>query len=366
MNCTDAFPYILKKKIDKTGEARSGNGIYKRRNSRSYRVIMQLSTYKRIMGTAPTFLNNFKRGYAVRIKPNEYFSENGQVATDFPKTLTLGRNAFVYFKTIPDWDKFGHFCKTTSRKDWDEVVELYTKSSTVPNDEQWAGQYCLFIPNTTPKRISHICGTANNSEYLESLRNKYGLRTIPEQTGLGNFDYDYASESEIKKIKYQLSYMIFKVSGMKDYLINVFNSTSKEDLAIGIQRAINTGKVLEYIDKVFGHVEKYCQENALLNFESLSEIRAWDKESGQPICPLCLKGLTPDKFFEVSAQDEGREEEDNTQAEIVLMHIRGLRPGELNHHTYNLGWGHKHCNTIQGAYDIKDTILLLRDIITNQ
>ena len=35
MKCTDAFTKELKKKIEKTREARGGNGLYKRRNSRA-------------------------------------------------------------------------------------------------------------------------------------------------------------------------------------------------------------------------------------------------------------------------------------------------------------------------------------------
>lgn len=365
MNCTDAFPDVLEKKIDKTGEARAGKGIYKRRNSRTYRVIIHLTIYKNIMGTNPAFLDNFRRGYAVRIKPSEYFTENGEVANDFPETLELGKNAFIYFKTIRDWDKYGQYCKTNSGEDWEEIVELYTKSETVSNDEQWIGQYCRFINNTKPKIISQVCGSNNSSEYIESLKIKYELQSIPKQAGLGNFDYDYASDDEIKKIKYQLSYMIFKVPGMKECLISVLNSTSNEGLTVKIQRAKVSGKLSQYIDSVIEHVERYCQQKGLLDFDILSNIRAWNYESNKPVCPLCLKSLTPEKFFETAEQDEGREEEDNTQAEIVLMHIKGLKPGELNHRTYNLGWGHKDCNTIQGPYDIEYTLDFLKKIIAN-
>ena len=365
MNCTDAFPRALKKKIDKTAEARSGNGIYKRRNSRAYRVIMQLSTYKNIITNNPGFLDNFERGYAVRIKPSEYFTEKGEIVKDFPKTLTLGRNAFVYFKTIRDWNRYEQYCKTSSGEDWEEIVELYTQSKTVPNDEQWTGQYCLFISNTIPKKISPICGSGNNIKYIKSLKIKYHLQNVPKQAGLGNFDYDYASDDEIKKIKYQLSYMILEIPGMKEYLTNILNTTQNEDLGLNIQRAKKSGKLSQYIDSVIGHTKKYCQKNRLLDFDILSDVRAWNKDLRRPICPLCLESTTPEKFFETAVQDEGREEEDNTQSEIVLMHIKGLKPGELNHHTYNLGWGHKHCNTIQGANDIEYTLGLLKDIINN-
>ena len=68
MNCTDAFPYVLKKKIDKTAEGRGGNGIFKRRNTRAYRVIIQLSTYKKIVDNDPNFLNNFSADFQCSIK----------------------------------------------------------------------------------------------------------------------------------------------------------------------------------------------------------------------------------------------------------------------------------------------------------
>lgn len=362
MNCTDAFPYVLKKKIDKTGEARYGKGIYKRRNSRTFRVIMHLITYKNIIENNPAFLDKFKRGYAVRIKPSEYFTENGNVANDFPTTLDIGRNAFIYFKTIRDWNKYKQYCKTDFGEDWEEIVELYTQSKTVPNDDQWIGQYCQFVNNTNPKIVSSICKSDTTKEYRELLKNKYNLQKIPKQSGLGNFDYDYASNDEIKKIKYQLSYMIHKVPGMKECIISALNS-SNEKLTVKIKKAKESGTLSQYIDSVIKHIDEYCQEEELLDFDKLSDIRAWNDELHKPVCPLCRKSLTPEDFFKSAEQDEGREEEDNTQAEIVLMHIDGLKPGELNHRTYNLGWGHKHCNTIQGSYDIEYTLDLLREIV---
>lgn len=43
------LPYKVKKRIDKTREGRSGNEIYKRRNRRSYRVLMQYYTWNSIV-----------------------------------------------------------------------------------------------------------------------------------------------------------------------------------------------------------------------------------------------------------------------------------------------------------------------------
>ena len=74
---------------------------------------------------------------------------------------------------------------------------------------------------------------------------------------------------------------------------------------------------------------------------------------------MCLIKLRParprkdaNKFFEDVEQPEGREVDDNTQKDIVLMHVDALRSRVLNHRPYNLGWGHNYCNLIQGYKDI--------------
>lgn len=364
MNCTDAFPRRLKKRINKTGEARHGKGIYKRRNSRAYRVILHLSTYRKIEESNPEFLNNFERGYAVRVKPSEYFKEDGSLKTNFPNTLKLGKNAFIYFKTIKDWNIYGKYCVNSNGNKWDQVVELYTTNDNVPNDDQWIGKYCCFINNTKPKIISEICGSDNIASYLKTIKEKYGLKDIPEQTGLGNFDYDYANNEEVKKIKYQMTYLILNTTGMKDYLIEFIKVGENDyDLSSNIKTVRGQNKLSDFINKVAEHVEEFCTQNNLIDFEKLVLNRCWDKSKKTPICPLCLLPLLPKEFFETASQAEGREEEDNTQSEIVLMHIKGLKPGELNHRTYNLGWGHKHCNTIQGDLSIKEILEKLKKII---
>ena len=138
------------KKIDKTKEARTGKGIYKRRNARDYRVIMLLDTYKKIIKNDPDQLNIYERGYAVRVNPNEYFDSDGNRRQDFPKSLELGENSFLYFKDIKDWKSYGKFCDG-----FEEVVELSTNYSG--RKRSWYGEYCLFINNTKPAMKSLIC-----------------------------------------------------------------------------------------------------------------------------------------------------------------------------------------------------------------
>ena len=145
-------------------EGRGGKGIYKRRNSRSYRVIIHYNTYLKILKNNKKILDHYKGGYVVRVKPDQYFEKNGEIKNNFHKTLELGKNAFLYFKNINDWNKYKSYCS-----DFEEVAELYTTSKTVNNNEQWIGKFCKFITNTTPQEISLICssGTKTNEQIEE-------------------------------------------------------------------------------------------------------------------------------------------------------------------------------------------------------
>lgn len=114
----DVFPYALKKKLDKTKEARTGKGIYKRRNSRNYRVIMSYSTFVRLSEIGENELDKYENGYIVRIQPQQYFE--GGVKDD--NRIVLGKNAFIYYKSIHDYRQY------PPKEEWKQVAELYTSS----------------------------------------------------------------------------------------------------------------------------------------------------------------------------------------------------------------------------------------------
>ena len=115
----------------------------------------------------------------------------------------------------------------------------------------------------------------------------------------------------------------------------------------------------------FDELEEECRHRGLLDFTRLMDLNAWDPVTKRPICPLCSKPLNCEDFFKEVEQQEGRRVADNTQREVVLMHVNALRPGRLNHRIYNLAWGHSFCNTIQGDKDISETIEELQRIIDN-
>jgi len=354
LSATSGFTKELKKKIDKTKEARNGDGIFKRRNRRNYRVVMQLSTYNKITSQNKSLLDKYEDGFAVRVKPEEYFEDDGNKKVDFPSTLELGHNAFIYFKTIEQWNKFHKFCSN-----FREVVELKTQPDRNNVFDSWIGEYCSYIKNTKQQKVSLICSTKykGKSKDVEKLKEemieeersltykKNKNVDFPAQAGLGNYEYDYTSKNEIKNVCYQMSYLIYQVQGMKDKLLELMKFPKDK------------------IENFQKHVEDYCNKNNLLNFQRLSAINAWNFEKKCPICPLCKNVITAEEFFTDIEQDEGREEEDNTQTVIELMHIKPLLPGEFNHCTYNLGWGHKHCNIIQGNLSISETLDKLKDIV---
>ncbi len=219
MNHLDAFKNTkLKKKIEKTREARGGGGIYKRRNNRSNRVIIHYNTYLKILKKDKKILDNYTRGYVVRVKPGQYFNENGTIKTNFHNSLRLGINAFLYFKTIKDWKKYKSYCSNLN-----EIVELHTRSNTIDNNKQWIGEYCTNITNSDPSIISLICTTKKEKEKSETLQNQLRklqkkYKKLPAQAGIGNFDIDFASEEEIKKVEYQLCLMIFRIKSIEKEL----------------------------------------------------------------------------------------------------------------------------------------------------
>lgn len=364
----DVFPYALKKKLDKTKEARTGKGIYKRRNSRNYRVIMSYSTFVRLSEIGENELDKYENGYIVRIQPQQYFE--GGVKDD--NRIVLGKNAFIYYKSIHDYRQY------PPKEEWKQVAELYTSSEKIEDKPEWIGEYAAFIQNTQPQITSHICGNSKNifnnetkKDYINRIKEKYRPddKKIPQQAGIGNFDYDYCTNKEMDLVILQLSYLIMTVPGMDEQLIAYYKEFGEEakfgNKAVSLLE-LDDDKYKEFYQDKLDELEKACYEYNLLNKEQLKNVRAISQnEDFLPVCPLCLETLNSAEFLEIADQVEGREEEDNTRSKIALMHINALRPGKFNHRTYNLAWGHRMCNTIQEDMSLEETLKLLDNIVGN-
>ena len=368
------LPYKITKKISKTGEARSGADIYKRRNNRSYRGLMQYTTWRKLKTgeITPDILDEYTSGCLVMISPREYFGNSYPNRSDYLlREFELGRTGFVYYNNIDEYNQFPPL------EEWREVYEISTKGKK-DNDDSWVGEYCLNIRNSIPKRISEICkdkeAKMGIDELIETLKS-YGIDVsntskLPQQCGIGNYDYDFANETMIENVKLQMLYLIMTCEdiegiGFRNYLKNNYPKFLDKKHDSYFSKIITS----EHYDSLYKEkldlLKNECEKRDLLDFVKLQKVNAWSLKLHRPICPLCSKPMNASNFFEEILQAEGRQVQDNTQREIVLMHISALRPGKLNHRVYNLGWGHNFCNSIQGDKNIDETIAALEEIIEN-
>lgn len=373
------LPYKISKKIEKTTEARTGTGIYKRRNRRNYRAIMQYSTWNKIInGELPNILPQYASGYAILISPREYFGNNYPNPTpELNSSFQIGVNGFVYYSLISDFNKYPPL------DDWKEVIEFNTKSTAT--ESNWKGEFALNIKNSKPSKLSLICYDAKKEAKTQKkddveayVKTNYPGETMisnfPEQCGLGNYDYDYASPNMQVNVELQMLLLLFSCpasdgSDFPHYLINnkndILEPSSNKDRPTFVAFINDTDTYINYFNEMYEEFKRYCStELDLLNYTALQDVSALNSNH-QTICPLCRKPLQLDEFFGEILQAEGRQVLDNTQREIVLMHITALRSGYLNHRCYNLGWGHNYCNLIQGDKSISETIEELRRILAS-
>jgi len=367
------LPYKIIKRISKTGEGRSGDELYKRRNSRSYRGVMQYVTWDKLQkgSIVPNILENYKNGYIVWISPEDYFGTKENYPAESPnlnRNFILGQTGFVYYKNSEELSAY------PALDNWHELYELSTKSCHGQRD--WVGEVCFNIKNAKQPIISDICRDAkakHTHEEILSIIRAAGVDTdnyldIPTQCGIGNYDFDYANEQMIEDVKLQMLYMILTCEDKEGenfgkYLLLHKDSISSEKDTKAFRKNIQSDNYLEKYKTFFKELQNKCNSKNLLDFDKLEKINSWDRVKDRPICPLCSRPLNCEDFFKEIEQQEGRKVFDNTQREVVLMHVKALRSGLLNHKTYNLSWGHNFCNTIQGDRDIEETIDRLKEII---
>jgi hypothetical protein len=84
---------------------------------------------------------------------------------------------------------------------------------------------------------------------------------------------------------------------------------------------------------------------------------------GHAICPLCRRELLAREMMSRVEQAEGREVSDLTITEVNLFHMEDLRPGEYNHRSYMLGWGHHHCNAVARDHGVAYTLTWMAEVL---
>ena len=230
--------------------------------------------------------------------------------------LVLGMNALVFYETRQDWNLHppkDHWKVATSRK------------------APLGGQFVARIPATT----------ANNENDRKEIN--LGFTGGKNGRGAGIRLYEYASPPDIDACKLQLEAIFWLC-------------------ADSLETAIEAGMTERDAKEQQNHVLKLCGENALLDWDQLSDARIIDGER-HAICPLCLLPLSGRLFLRRLSQAEGREVDDLTITEVSLFHINELRYGVFNHRPYNLGWGHHDCNVVVKDHGISQTLQWMQDVL---
>ncbi|MEZ6008268.1 MAG: BstXI family restriction endonuclease [Planctomycetota bacterium] len=81
------------------------------------------------------------------------------------------------------------------------------------------------------------------------------------------------------------------------------------------------------------------------------------------ICPLCRGGIKASELMNRIEQVQGREVFDLTVTEVNLFHMQDLKPGEFNHRTYAVGWGHHHCNAVARDHGLEQTLDWMAEVL---
>ncbi|MFM6191032.1 BstXI family restriction endonuclease [Planktothrix sp.] len=309
------LPPAIARKVEKTGQTRGAeqDTIYQNRVNRNNTVIIPLSSWK--LGIAPD--KGFENGYIVIAHPEEYFSDTPPSASrSLPKDLTIGENLLVYYETRLQWNSYN----PSQYKDW---------QSATSRKSPLGGQYVARVPNTTSKDDSLI-----RQGYIDS--NSGGQ-------GAGIRVYEYASSEEIKATRYQLSFLAWRTEGIMD---------------------IARDEGIENPDECKQKIDKECEDLGIADLQLLEKNRIIDSQK-RAICPLCLKPILAQELASRVEQAEGRNVPDLTVTTANLFHIRELRAGEYNHCSYNLGWGHHHCNAAARDWGIERTLLWMEEILRN-
>jgi hypothetical protein len=309
-------PKLLKTKIYKTGQTRGADDdfIYQNRVSRASTVLIPYVLWASC-ANPPGGELNFQNGFIVLVSPESYFCNDNIDQELELYGLYLGINTLVFYETRTDWNMYN------------PEIKGWTAAQFRRNP--LGGQYVARVPATT---------SVNNGEKI--IR---GFDTTSSK-GAGIRLYEYASSEMISKCCFQLE--AFYWSCFDSENTSIKNGMSADDIR---QRK-------EYI-------QSECEKFDLLDRDKLIEARIIDKD-GLTICPLCLEKLSSRGFFSRLEQAVGRTVPDLTVTEINLFHIEELKYGVYNHRTYNLGWGHHHCNVVVKDSGINETINWMYRVVT--
>jgi hypothetical protein len=327
------LPQLLGRKIYKTGQTRGADDdeIFQNRVSRTSTVLIQFAYLKH--WTLPAG-DTYENGFIVLIRPGEYFGIPNIDAVLASVGLVLGVNAVVFYETRPQWMANNPDALGWTPADKRAIVKEKlsdgkgkTKNAKVPNRDL-GGKYVA--------RISATTADDDSDKIIRGFARK-------KMKGAGIRVYEYASADAIAHCRLQLEALFWKCYDAD--IVAKDNKMSESD-------------ILSRKAAIF----KKCEDLSLLDISKLTGARILNS-GGQTICPLCLKELSAQGFFNRMEQAEGRAVLDLTITQLNLFHIEELRLGEWNHRSYNLGWGHHHCNVVVKDDGITKTLEWMRGVV---
>lgn len=309
------LPQLLERKIYKTGQTRGADDdvIFQNRVSRTSTVLIPYAVWP-IGSAPPPNEDSFERGFIALVSPEHYFSVSNITEELGDSGLIIGRNALVFYETREHWNAFN--------------PESMGWAAAENRTDPLGGQYVA--------RISATTATNHGNRIIRGF-------TTTSNKGAGIRVYEYASSATVDNCRLQLEALFWLC----------FDADSV---------AISNGMTEEDATKRKTSTLENCKKNGLLDIDKLTKVRILNRNS-RTICPLCLDELSAQGFFNRMKQAEGREVHDLTITQLNLFHIEELRIGVFNHRTYNLGWGHHHCNVVVKDAGIQETIEWMDTVI---
>jgi hypothetical protein len=309
------LPSLLDRKIYKTGQTRGADDdeIFQNRVSRNGTVLIPFSVVKQVFSSLPKG-ESFEKGFIVLISPKQFFNNSETKQQLIELGLKLAENLLIFYELREDWNLYS--------------PDKYDYQPATSRNNPLGGHYVARIPATTAAESGHKIAL--------------GFHTTKPK-GAGIRFYEYASEKMTADCRVQLETLFWLCYDSNEVAIS--NGMKEND--VEFRKA---------------SVLALATSNGLLDYEKLIQSRIINK-SHQSICPLCLERLSAAGFFNKMEQAEGREVSDLTITQLNLFHINELRLGELNHTTYNLGWGHHHCNVVVKDAGIIPTLNWMAEVI---
>lgn len=244
--------------------------------------------------------DGYESGHVIMVRPTDYFSAAGVVRPDFDPAVMIGENAFVIYD---------------NRR---EYVDYPPLPHWKPRSHGGPGHVVYRLPKTTAR--DGVAAAAKVDGDAQGIR-----------------FFEYASTDEANGVVVQLAMLAWHTEGIND--------VRTDGQATGVPRPL---------------------------LDAAEAAGLWDKERLQElgvltdagaICPLCRLVIKASELMSRVEQAQGREVFDLTVTEVNLFHMQDLKPGEFNHRTYAVGWGHHHCNAVARDHGLAQTLDWMADVL---